>query len=108
MYPTVPPRKHPNTTPPYIPGNPQPKIKQNMYANALSNIKDLSKVIIKEYVPLPTPWNIIEDIIPWGIASTNKLSTEIAVAIWGAKDALAWVYENNVAIWFEKTNIMTQ
>lgn len=30
MYPTVPPTKHPNTTPAYIPISPHPNMKQNM------------------------------------------------------------------------------
>ena len=43
--------------------------------------------------------------IPCGIASTNRLNTEIADAISGASDALAAVYENIEAKQDENTNI---
>ena len=48
----------------------------------------------------------MEDIIPWGIANTNRLNTDIAVAISDAKPALAWVYENTAAIGPENMNII--
>lgn len=48
MYPKVPPTRHPNITPEYIPISPQPKVKQNTYAKTVSNMRDLSNVMISE------------------------------------------------------------
>ena len=73
-------------------------MKARTYANMTSKIKDLSNVSIKELIPLPTPWKSIEDIIPWGIARTNKLKTDIAVAMSEAIPALEAEYENIDAI----------
>ena len=48
MYPTVPPTKQPTITPEYIPVTPHPKMKQKMYANTVSRIRDLKSVIKRE------------------------------------------------------------